>query len=37
MTAADPDYEQMLRRENDSLKSENTLMKERLDVLKRQL
>ena len=33
MSNADPDYESMLRRENEGLKSENQLMKDRVAEL----
>jgi len=35
MTAADPDFEAMLRRENEALKSDNQLMKDRVAELSR--
>ena len=37
MTGADPDYEGMLRKENDGLKSENILMRDRVAELSREL
>jgi len=35
MASADPDYEGMMRRENDTLKRENQLMRERVEELSR--
>ena len=37
LASADPDYEGMLKRENDALKRENTLMRERVADLSRDL
>ena len=37
MNAADADYDSMLRRENEALQSENTMMKDRVAELARQV
>mmetsp|Transcript_47927 Transcript_47927/g.63433 ORF Transcript_47927/g.63433 Transcript_47927/m.63433 type:complete len:90 (+) Transcript_47927:1007-1276(+) len=37
MASADPDYEVLLRRENEGLKSENQLMRDRVAELNRQV
>ncbi len=37
MSGADPDFETMLRKENEGLKSENNLMRERVAELSREL
>ena len=37
LASADPDYEGMLKRENDALKRENTLMRERVADLSREM
>ena len=37
MAGADPDYEGLLRRENEGLKSENQLMRDRVAELSRQV
>ena len=37
LASADPDYEGMLKRENDALKRENTLMRERVADLSREV
>ena len=37
LATADPDYEAMMRRENEALKQENTLMRDRVAELSREL
>ena len=37
MAGANPDYEGLLKRENDSLKRENQLMRERVEDMSRQV